>query len=41
MEFNNCLVALCVTFSAVSFLETGALQEVKLSIPCPNFVIIV
>ena len=34
-------MALCATFSAVSFLETGALQEVELSIPYPVFGIIV
>ena len=36
----NCLDALCVIFSAVSFLETDALQGFKLSIPHPAFGIV-
>ena len=38
--YNNCLDALSVIFSAVSFLETDALQGFKLSIPHPAFGII-
>ena len=37
---KNCLDALCVIISAVSFLETDALQGFKLSIPLPAFGII-
>ena len=40
IELNNCLDALCVIFSAVSFLETDALQGFKLSIPHPALGII-
>ena len=40
IELNNSLGALCVIFSAVSFLETDALQGFKLSLPHQAFGII-